>query len=151
MYTIYAIKQNDKIWYVGKTTNFQRRTYTHRYRRKLDKSYKFVVLEETDSKHLAKQLEEEYILKYDTVKNGWNKTFGDGTKGVKSRQGDGRFKVGNKAFLARTKKKVLHIETGQTYDSVKECAEKENLSLHGLYKVCNGQNKSYRKQHYRYI
>lgn len=151
MYTIYAIKHNDKIWYVGKTVSFQRRVYEHRYRRKLDKSYEFVILEETESKTQAKLLEEQYIEQYNTVNNGWNKTFGEGTKGVKNRQGDGRFQKGNTAFEARNKKKVLHIETGEIYNSVKECAEKENLSLFGLYKVCNGQNKSYRRQHYQYI
>lgn len=151
MYTIYVIKQNGSVLYVGRTVNFKRRVYEHRYRRNLDKSYEFIKIDEAETKETAKRLESEYIQKYDTIKHGWNVSECDGGKGIPNRRGDGRFVAGNTAFQARKKKRVLHIETNVIYESIKQCAEIEGISETGIYKVCNGQNKTYKRQHYSYI
>jgi len=150
MYTIYCIKQSDNVLYVGKTKNFQRRVWEHRYRRKLDHTYTFEKIVETDSKQQAKILEEKYIASFGTFKNGWNKTLGEGAKGVPNTPNDGRFKKGNSVAQLREKKKVLHVEIGVVYESVKECAELEGLNISSLYKACNGQNKTCKKHHYQY-
>ena len=127
MYTVYAIKRHDKVLYVGKTINFKRRMYEHRYRKKLDKTHQFLILEENLPQADAKIKEEFYISKYDTFENGWNRTAGEGTRNVKSKQGDGRFTKGNDAVKYRKIKKVFCVETGETYNTVKECA---SLRLH---------------------
>ena len=151
MYTVYAIKQHGKVLYVGKTVNLQRRKWEHTYRKKLDKTYSFEVLEDNLTKEEAKTKEEFYINKYDTFLNGWNRTAGEGTKKVKTKQGDGRFKKGNRMVEKRKIKKILCVETGEIYDSVKECAEDIQGTESGIYKVCNGQNKTYKKMHFEYI
>lgn len=68
MYTVYKIEKDSKILYIGKTNNFKRRKWEHTYKRKLDKSYNFTIIAEKLTKEEAKQKEEEFILKYDTVK-----------------------------------------------------------------------------------
>jgi hypothetical protein len=151
MYTIYVIKQHEKVLYVGKTIDFKRRKHEHTYRKKLDKTYSFEVLEENLNKEDAKTKEEFYIEKYDTFLNGWNRTAGEGTRKVKTKQGDGRFKKGNRMFKKRKLRKVICIETGKTYDSIKECAIDIDGTITGVYKVCDGQNKTYKKMHFEYI
>ena len=151
MYTIYIIKQNEKAFYVGKTVNFKRRMYEHRYRKKLDKSFQFIILEEKLTREDAKIREEYYIEKYNTFKNGWNRTAGEGTRKVKTKQGDGRFSKGNQAAKNRKLKRVLCVETGKVYDSVKECAEAIDGKEFSVYNVCRGQNKTYKKMHFKYI
>ena len=151
MYTIYIIKQNEKAFYVGKTTNFKRRMYEHRYRRKLDESFQFIILEEKLTQEDAKIREEYYIEKYNTFENGWNRTAGEGTRKVKTKQGDGRFSKGNQAAKNRKLKRVLCVETGKVYDSVKECAEAIDGKEFSVYNVCRDQNKTYKKMHFKYI
>ena len=151
MYTVYVIKRHDKVLYVGKTINFKRRMYEHRYRKKLDKTHQFLILEENLPQADAKIKEEFYISKYDTFENGWNRTAGEGTRNVKSKQGDGRFTKGNDAVKYRKIKKVFCVETGETYNTVKECAEAIGGTETGIYQVCNGKNKTYKKMHFKYI
>lgn len=151
MYTIYIIKQNEKAFYVGKTVNFKRRMYEHRYRKKLDKSFQFIILEEKLTREDAKIREEYYIEKYNTFRNGWNRTAGEGARKVKTKQGDGRFSKGNQAAKNRKLKRVLCVETGKVYDSVKECAEAIDGKEFSVYNVCRGQNKTYKKMHFKYI
>ena len=151
MYTVYVIKQNDKVYYVGKTINFKRRVYEHRYRRNLDKTYLFVALEDNLSKEDAKIKEEFYIEKYNTIEKGWNRTAGEGSRKVKNAQGDGRFSKGNEEFKKRKIKKVICVETGKIYDSVRECAKDMGVYESGIYQVCNGANKTYNKMHFEYI
>jgi hypothetical protein len=149
MYTVYIIKQGEKVFYVGKTVNFQRRKWEHTYRRKLDKTYTFLILEEGLTKEEAKKKEEFYIEKFGTFLNGWNRTAGEGTRKVKTKKGDGRFEKGNK--VAKPRKRVLCIDTGKIYDSVKECAIDIDGTEKGIYKVCNKENKTYKKMKFEYI
>jgi predicted GIY-YIG superfamily endonuclease len=44
MYSIYKIEKDGKVLYIGKTINFQRRKWQHTYKRKLDKTYNFIVI-----------------------------------------------------------------------------------------------------------
>lgn len=151
MYTVYKIEKDEKILYIGKTVNFQRRKWEHTYRKKLDKTFKFAAIETNLDKDNAKKLEEYYIALYDTVSNGWNRTYGEGTRKVKTKDGDGRFKQNNELHKLRKKKRVLHIDTGIEYDSARECAE--NIGIEPIYvnKVCNGSYKSYKKMKFKYI
>ena len=151
MYVIYVIKKDDRILYVGKSINFLRRKYEHTYRRKLDKTYIFETLESGLAKEEAKKLEEKYIEFYDSVANGWNKTSGEGTRDVKSKDGDGRFQQGNNLCELRVKKRVLHIDSGIEYNSARECAEVLDIPSIHVNKVCGGQRKSYKKLHFKYI
>jgi predicted GIY-YIG superfamily endonuclease len=151
MYSIYKIEKDGKILYIGKTVNFKRRKWEHTYRRKLDKTYNFVVIIDNLTKEEAKLKEEELIKKYDTVNNGWNRTYGEGHKGVETKNGDGRFKPNNEIHKLRKKKKVLHIETKRVYNSTRECAEKLNIPIDGIHSVCNGKRKSYKNNHFKYV
>ena len=151
MYTIYKIVKENKILYIGKTVNFKRRKWEHTYRRKLDKTYEFIVIFDNLTKEEAKLKEEELIKKYDTVNNGWNRTYGEGHKGTKTKNGDGRFRANNEIHKLRKKKRVLHIETGIEYNSARECSEALNFPIVSIHKVCNGERKSYKKNHFKYI
>ena len=151
MYTIYLIKRYEEVLYVGKTVNFTRRRYEHTYRRKLDKSYSFEIIKTDLSNEEAKSLEEYFINEYDTFKNGWNRTAGEGSRRVSTKNGDGRFVKGNKIFSLREKKKVLCVETGEIFESVKECADYMGIFESGIYQVCNGSNKTYKKMHFEYM
>lgn len=151
MYTVYAIKQGEKVLYVGKTINLQRRKCEHRYRRRLDKSYSFVQLQTTLNKEEAKKIEEQYILKYDTFRNGWNVTAGEGSRLVETKNGDGRFSNGNRLSDKRVRKRVKCLETGEIFNSVKECSLKMGINEGGIYKTCDGQQKAYKKNHFQYI
>lgn len=151
MYTVYIIKQFENVLYVGKTVNFKRRKYEHTYRKKLNKTYSFEILESGLSKEKAKQKEEFYIKKYNTFLNGWNKTEGEGTKGVRNKKGDGRFTPGNEMFKKRKIKKVICVETGKIYNSVKECSIDVGGLETSIYKVCNGERKTYKKKHFQYV
>lgn len=151
MHTVYLIKQHEKVLYIGKTVDFKRRKSQHTCRRKLDKTYSFEIIEDNLSKEEAKTKEEFYIKKYDTFLNGWNQTAGEGTKNVKTKEGDGRFRKGNRMVEKRKIKKVVCIETGKKYESVKECAIDICGSESGVYKVCNGQSKTYKKMHFQYV
>lgn len=151
MYTLYVIKKDNHVLYVGKTINFVRRKYEHTYRRKLDKSYIFEIIKGNLTKNEAKELEEKYIDMYDTFNNGWNTTAGEGSRKVKSKNGDGRFQQNNKLHELRKKKKVLHIDTGIKYNSARECAENLNILPVYVNRVCGGLRKSYKKMHFKYI
>ena len=151
MYSVYKIEKDDKILYIGKTINFKRRKWEHTYRRKLDKTYNFIVIIDNLTKEEAKLKEEELIKKYDTVNNGWNRTYGEGTKGVKTKSNDGRFKPNNEIHKLRKKKRVLHIETGIIYNSARECGEELGFPPNKINTVCCGNYKSYKKNHFKYI
>lgn len=151
MYTIYKIEKDGKIFYIGKTVDFKRRKWEHTYRRKLDKSYKFEIIESNLSAEDAKKREEYYINLYDTFKNGWNRTCGEGTKGVPNKKNDSRFKKGNKMYLKRQTKRVLHIDTNTEYESARECGEALGFPPDKINSACNGTRKSYKKNRFRYI
>ena len=151
MYTIYKIQKDEKVYYIGKTIDFKRRVYQHRYRKKLDKSYEFIILEDDLSQEEAKKKEEYYIAKYDTFLSGWNRTAGEGTRKVKTKEGDGRFKKGNQAAKGKNLKKVLCVDTGVVYGSVKECARAIDGKEFSVYNVCRGHRKTYKKMHFEYI
>ena len=82
-YYVYLIKYLDKVMYVGKTNNITHRKYHHlkcvgtRYSAvpiDVDLQYiEFVVDSEFDNNIDAVIYEEELILKYDTINNGWNR------------------------------------------------------------------------------
>jgi predicted GIY-YIG superfamily endonuclease len=151
MYSIYKIEKDGKVLYIGKTINFQRRKWQHTYKRKLDKTYNFIVIIDNLTKEEAKLKEEELIRKYDTVNKGWNKTYGEGSRGVKSKDNDGRFKSNNEIHKLRKKKRVLHIETGIEYNSARECGESLGFPPGKINSACNGSVKSYHKNHFKYI
>ena len=152
MYTIYGIKKEGKILYIGKTKNLKRRKKEHIYKRDLDQSYVFVEIKTNLSKEDAKALEEKFIEEYNTLNNGWNKTGGEGSFKVKTHEGDGRFVKGNKIHELRNKKRVIHLETGKEYNSAKECAEFLNIEDYShINKVCSGRRKSYKGMHFEYI
>ena len=151
MYTVYGIVNSEKVLYVGKTVNMQRRKYEHTYRRRLDKSYSFITIETGLTKEEAKVSEERYIQYYGTFDNGWNITAGEGTRRVETKHGDGRFVEGNRLSDRRKRKPVLCVETNETFTSVKECASKMGINEFGIYKVCDGINKTYKKYRFQYI
>lgn len=91
MYYIYALKQNNKIKYIGQTTDPNTRKRAHKNSK--DK-HTFEVIFSTQNKELAKQKEIEFILEYNTYRCGWNKSpGGEGFDGYE-RKGIGGVKKG---------------------------------------------------------
>lgn len=52
--------------------------------------------------------------------------------------------------LAFISTKVLCVETGKTYTTIKECAEELGLFATTISKVCKGKCKSYKGYHFKY-
>lgn len=152
MKTVYCIKnENKEVVYVGQTKNFQRRTWEHRYRKQIPKTYTFEILEECSDDE-AIQKERYYINYYDTVNKGMNITYGNGQFGIKGSGLGGRFEKGNSAWKNRKWKRVKCVETGKIYNSAKECAIDMGIENAGrINSVCNGFRKSYHKFHFEYI
>ena len=85
-YIVYTISLDGVVMYVGKTVNFMDRKWNHlhgmndkRYRRKSaipegtsPDLIDFSILETFDNEESAVKCEQEYIEKYDTIKQGWN-------------------------------------------------------------------------------
>lgn len=93
MYYIYILKDlNENVKYVGQTRNVDVRKKNHK---RSKPPHKFEILFENLSPEEAKIIEIENISKYDTYKNGWNKTKGgEGFDGYE-RKGVGGVKKGN--------------------------------------------------------
>ena len=83
IYTVYMIKLNEVVMYVGKTSDFERRKYEHLNRigttysavpDGLDLSEVTIIKAKdfSDSEEALKY-EDELILQYNTINNGWNK------------------------------------------------------------------------------
>lgn len=93
MYHIYILKDLDgRVKYVGQTQQIEVRKRDHK---RLKPPHTFEVLFETFSPDIAKIVEIENISKYDTFKNGWNKTTGGEGFDDYIRSGIGGVKKGN--------------------------------------------------------
>lgn len=148
-YRIYCLKnEKNKIVYIGQTKyELEERLKGHIKKYKHRENYSIELIEEVEEKELACELETKYIKLYDTVKNGENKTYGIGQKGMGANKTS--FKVGNE-FGKITKYKIKCNETGDI-GSAKELAEKLNLNKHRIYDVCKGKRKSHKKLTFSYI
>lgn len=114
MYSVYVIEKENKIFYVGKTINFKRRIYQHRYRRKLDKTYTFREIEKNLTAEEAKKREKYYITKFNTFIDGWNKNKGEGNEGLTFSNGEkGTFTKGNEIWKKRPLKKLSVLSQEQ--------------------------------------
>ena len=51
----------------------------------------------------------------------------------------------------KTVKKVKCVESGIVYSSIDECAKAMNLKKFSIYKVCNGQRKTYKNMKFEYV
>ena len=72
-YLYYLTDENDKVHYVGITTNVKRRMNSH----KKDKPpHTFELIEHFDNPEDAGLAEQNHIMRHDTFENGWNKTIG---------------------------------------------------------------------------
>ena len=72
-YLYYLTDENDKVHYVGITTNVKRRMNSH----KKDKPpHTFELIEHFDNPEDAGLAEQNHIMRHDTLDNGWNKTIG---------------------------------------------------------------------------
>ena len=82
-FTVYLIKFNGVIMYIGKTNNFKRRILEHRGKMGTPKSaipkyvdlklIEFVIAAEFIEKRDALKYEDSLICKYQTIEKGWNK------------------------------------------------------------------------------
>lgn len=93
MYFVYLLRdKNGTVKYVGQTQHIDDRMRCHRRQKP---PHTFEILYENLKADDAKMLEIENIDKYDTYKNGWNKTSGgEGFDGY-NRKGIGGVKKGN--------------------------------------------------------
>ena len=93
MYWIYLLRDIEgNVKYVGQTQHIEERQRTHKREKPL---HTFEILYENISAIDAKNLEIENIKKYDTYKNGWNKTSGGEGFSSYERKNIGGVKKGN--------------------------------------------------------
>ena len=124
------------------------------------KNFKIEVLETTDSKEQASELERFYIEKYRTTETefGFNTQSGgksgytfnsDFLKDVKGKRHsiNTEFKMGHSCFTAHP---FVCLENGKTY-MTKELAEKDlGTKLSHIYEVCKGKRKHCKGYHFVY-
>ena len=97
------------------------------------------VLYEVDTKEEANRLEKEMIIQYKTTEAafGYNISFG----------GIG----GDNGGSEKQRKKVLCVETGVIYESIKEASRQTGIDNSGISKVCRGVRKTAGGYHWQYI
>ncbi len=85
MTIVYKIERNDDLCYIGITNNFKKRLKDHLKSKRFDIGIKtYSILADVHDYHIAEILEEFFIEKYDTYKNGLNTTIdGKGLSGKK--------------------------------------------------------------------
>lgn len=117
MYYIYLLRDVDGIVkYVGQTQHIDERKRTHKRQKP---PHTFEILFENLSSNDAKNLEIENIKKYDTYKNGWNKTSGgEGFDGYE-RKGIGGVRKGNIPWN-KGKKGCFNKETIQKFSNTRK-------------------------------
>ena len=150
IYKIYCLKnEEEKIVYVGQTSrDLEVRLGEHHRKFNHRKNYTIHLLDKTNNKDRADELETYYIKQYNTVENGENITYGKGTRGLGANKTS--FKKGNN-FGGVGKKKVKCIETGIIYESIAQCAKELNLNPKKISDVCNKKRKTTGKLHFEFI
>ena len=84
--------------------------------------------------------------------DGWNKNKNECNEGLTLSNGEkGIFTKGNEIWKKRPLKKVKCVESGIVYSSIDECAKAMNLKKFSIYKVCNGQRKTYKNMKFEYV
>ncbi len=116
MYYIYALlSETDKICYVGQTQNPKTRKNGH----KSKPPHVFKILHAVSSKEEAKLLEISLIEKFDTYKEGWNKSpGGEGFEGYE-RKGIGGAKKGREPWN-KGKKNCFNEETINHFKQIRK-------------------------------
>ena len=98
MYYIYFLKDlNGNIKYVGQTQNLDAKKREHKRNKP---PHTFEINEQIDIPKKAKEAEIFYIEKFDTFKNGWNKSTGGEGFDNYERKGVGGAKKGNIPFCS---------------------------------------------------
>ena len=158
MYYIYFLKDlNGKIKYVGQTQNLDSRKREHKRNKP---PHNFEISEQIDISEKAKEAEIFYIEKFDTFRNGWNKSTGGEGFDDYERKGIGGAKKGiipwNKGvkncFSEETIEKMSNSRKGKVFsrkindDQIKEIRklynEKPELQNVGTI-MKNGKKLSY--------
>lgn len=158
MYYIYFLKDLDgKVKYVGQTKNLDSRKREHKRNKP---PHIFEISEKIDISEKAKEIEIFYIEKFDTFKNGWNKSTGGEGFDNYERKGIGGAKKGTipwnkgikKCFSEETIEKMSNSRKGKVFsrkitdDQIKEIRklynEKPNLQNVGVI-MKNGRKLSY--------
>ena len=158
MYYIYTLKDiNGEIKYVGQTQNLDARKREHKRNKP---PHTFDIIEQIDISEQAKNLEIFYIEKFDTFKNGWNKSTGGEGFNDYERKGIGGVKKGNlpwnkgikNCFTEATIEKMSNSRKGRVFsrkindEQIREIRklynEKPNLQNVGMT-MKNGKKLSY--------
>jgi len=158
MYYIYFLKDsNGKVKYIGQTQNLNARKREHKRNKP---PHIFEIIEQISIPEKAKQKEIFYIEKFDTFKNGWNKSTGGEGFDCYERKGIGGVKKGNipwnkgikKCFSEETVKKMSESRKGRVFsrkinnDQIKEIRNlyNEKPDLQDVGKIMkNGRKLSY--------
>lgn len=158
MYYIYFLKDlNNNIQYIGQTKNPNIRKGEHKRNKP---PHIFELIEQTEISEKAKQFEIDYIKKYNTYKNGWNKSPGGEGFDDYDRQGIGGVNKGtipwNKGikncFSEETIEQMKNVRKGRVFsrklsdDEIKQIRllyeQTPDLPLVGLI-MKNGKKMSY--------
>jgi hypothetical protein len=158
MYYIYFLKNlNGEVKYVGQTQNLDIRKREHKRNKP---QHTFEIGEEIDIPERAKEKEIFYIEKFDTFKNGWNKSTGGEGFDNYERKGIGGVKKGNipwnkgmkNCFSKETVEKMSNSRKGRVFnrkiddDQIRSIRklynEKPNLQNVGMI-MRNGKKMSY--------
>jgi hypothetical protein len=137
MYYIYFLKDlNGTVKYVGQTRNCSARKRDHK---KSKHPHIFEIVEQIDIPEKAKELEIFYIKKFDTYKNGWNKSTGGEGFDNYERKGIGGVKKGNipwnknlkNCFSEETIKQMREVRRGRVFS--KKLSNEDVLEIRSLY------------------
>lgn len=172
---IYIIKNkyNDKV-YIGQSKNVEKRFKNHmlsntssslkhkKIAKDIEKygreAFYYEILAENIDIELARSLEYDYILKYDSVNSGYNHSMNTNEKGFRNdsckkkiseaQMGEKNHMYGKTPSNAR---RVLCITTGEIFDTATKCAKYYNLCISKICAVCRGERKTHGKMKFKYI
>ena len=126
-YTVYSILEDGKTVYVGMTNNMQRRKREQRYKRKLDGRHTFHTFAYGIDKEAAVFLEENLIKNTIQLKMDGMSLVVTAAKDYQPLKMREDFPKVTTCGLSGNEK-VLCVETGDVFNTVKDCAENMGIT-----------------------
>lgn len=168
-YRIYKLTSPNGKIYIGRTSknNINHRWNSGKAYKKNDilqkdivkyswENFKKEILVENLSYEEAKKMEEFYILKYNSINDGYNKNFGDKIckesrqkisntrkeKGLAKGKNNPMYGVHRYGEKNPNSKKVICLTTGEIFGTIKEGADKYNISPKNISKCIHERQKT---------
>ena len=164
IYLYYLIDENEKVRYVGITTNVKQRMSVHKREKP---KHTFEIIEHFDNKQDAGLAEQNHIMRHNTFDNGWNNSIGgelllsgenhpryiDGIRWTKPKEYQKQYYQENKEKRKEYKKQHYQENKEKIIERVKqyrlENKERIKMARQQHYQKNKERQKEYQKQYYQ--